>query len=68
MQLCPPLGIFCIAYCCPHPMSTAVQYGPWTPKSKRMHWVGLTQAGTAAHDTLHIACGDVSHPTHLKLQ
>lgn len=25
-------------------------------------WAGLTQAGTAAHDSLHVACGDVSRP------
>lgn len=62
MQLCPPVGIFWIAYCCLHPMSPAVQYGQCTSKSKCMHWVGLAQAGTAARDSLHVACGDVSHP------
>lgn len=39
MQLCPPVGILWIAYCCLHPMSTAVQYGQCAPKSKCMHWL-----------------------------
>lgn len=43
-----------------------VQYGQCTPKPKcdqSMHCAGLAHVGTAGHDSLHIACRDVSHPS-----